>query len=119
MGSISFQNDVHGTVGTSTETFGPGEYEITLQHGGTNICQDRDGDGVIDNQSGRWCNGCDPDYDYEAHVAQVGGDAEVTIENNQGECEKYLSVLRDYIAKIFRSIVSLPWIHSGRFMWYR
>ena len=83
MGAISFQNDVYGTVGTATETFGPGEYDITLQHGGSNICHDRDGDGAIDNQSGRWCDGCDPDYDYEARVSKVGGDAEVTIVDNQ------------------------------------
>ena len=87
MGAISFQNDIYGTVDSATETFGPGEYDITLQHGGTNICHDRDGDGVIDNASGRWCTGCDPDYDYEARVTKVGGDATVAIVDNQGECE--------------------------------
>ena len=87
MGAISFQNDVYGTVAHATETFGPGEYDIMLQHGGTNICHDRDGDGVIDNQSGRWCTGCNPDYDYRASVSKVGGDATVTIEDSQGECE--------------------------------
>ena len=71
-------------MGSTTETFGPGEYDITIQHGGTNIGHDRDGDGTMDNQCDYWCTGCHPDYDYDARVSKVGGDATVTIVDNEG-----------------------------------
>ena len=85
MGNKNHQNAVFGTVDSETYTYGPGEYDIVLEHGGTNIGFDRDGDGKEDNPCDHWCTGCNPDYDYTALVSQVGGDAIVTIENNQGK----------------------------------
>ena len=69
VGSRNFQNDVHGTVVSTTYTYGPGEYDITLEHRDT-----------IPN----WCPG-GPDMDYTALVEKVGGDAAVTIEDPQSK----------------------------------
>ena len=51
----------------------------------TNIGQDHDGDGNEDNQCSYWCHDCSPDYDYTALVSKVGGEADVTIEDPEGE----------------------------------
>ena len=53
----------------------------------TNIGQDHDGDGSEDNQCSYWCHDCSPDFDYTALVAKVGGEAEVTIEDPEGEID--------------------------------
>ena len=65
MGTRSFQNEVHGTVVSTTYSYGPGEYDIWLEHWDT-----------IPN----WCAG-GADYDWTALVEKVGGDADVTIED--------------------------------------
>ena len=65
VGSRQFQNDVWGTVVSTTYTYGPGEYPITLQHVDSNLA-------------------C-PDHDYTAFVSPVGGDASVTIEDPQSK----------------------------------
>ena len=85
VGNKKHQNAIFGTVKSKNYTYGPGKYDIVLEHGGTNIGFDRDGDGNMDNQCDYWCTGCSPDYDYTALVSKVGGDATVTIENNQGK----------------------------------
>ena len=85
MGTKNFQNDVWGTVVSTNYTFGPGEYDIFLEHVDTDIGKDHDGDGNMDNQCDYWCTECSPDYDYTAQVSQVGGDATVTIEDNEGK----------------------------------
>ena len=54
----------------------------------TNIGQDHDGDGSEDNQCSYWCHDCSPDFDYTALVAKVGGEAEVTIEDPEGEYDQ-------------------------------
>ena len=76
MGSRKYQNDVHGTVVTTTYAYGPGEYDIWLEHWDTL-------DWVLEHceQAGYSGNG---DYDWEAKVEQVGGEALVTIEDPQG-----------------------------------
>ena len=64
MGSRKYQNDVHGTVVSTIYAYGPGEYDIWLEHWDTDAS-------------------C-ADYDWEAGVQQVGGAALVTVEDPEG-----------------------------------
>ena len=64
MGSRKFQNDVHGTVVSTTYYYGPGEYDIWLEHWDTN-------------QTALAEHGCPgrplgADFDYRAGIRQVG-----------------------------------------------
>ena len=77
MGARSFQNDVHGTVVSTTYSYGPGEYDIWLEHWDT-----------VPN----WCPG-GADYDWTALVEKVGGDADVTIEDPQSMYDLILIAL--------------------------
>ena len=69
VGTRKFQNDVHGTVVSTTYPYGPGEYDIWLEH--------------WDTIGYYGCNG-GADYDWKAGVQKMGGEADVTIEDPQG-----------------------------------
>ena len=66
-----------GTVVSTTYTYGVGEYNIYLQHGGT---------------LGYYLCGGRADYDYTAHVVQVEGEgsAKVTIKDPDGKIQHNL-----------------------------
>ena len=80
VGDRSFQNDVHGTVVSTIYTYGPGEYDIWLEHW----------DSVPN-----WCSG-GADYDWTALVEKVGGDANVTIEDPYSEYDLFFTIIMNH-----------------------
>ena len=72
MGSRKFQND-DNRVGSTTYIYGPGEYDIWLEHGDTNVTALM-GHGCLGRPQGA-------DFDWQAWVLQVGGLALVTVED--------------------------------------
>ena len=75
MGSRKYQND-DNTVASTTYTYGPGEYDVWLEHWDTN-------------QTALMEHGCPgrprgADFDWQAGVLQVGGLALVTVEDPEG-----------------------------------
>ena len=75
VGSRKYQND-DNRVGSTTYIYGPGEYDIWLEHGDTNVTALME-------------HGCPgrpqgADFDWQAWVLQVGGLALVTVEDPEG-----------------------------------